>query len=114
MITPLQLKNLSEVRVLKNAEIDSRISNCFYQCFVAKVGSVVIFSGYMKETVIRNINIAGTLLFKLPFIPISEVWVEPAFTIKPNGNFEVGTHISYNSNKINEPRHINFVYVCQN
>ena len=68
----------------------------------------------MKKNYNTYINVAGTVLFTFPYRPLSETWVEPFFTIRQNGDFEVGAHGAFNTNKITEPRHINFVYVCQN
>ena len=109
-----KLENLSEIRVLKNTEIESRLSLYFESCALTKIGNIVIFNGYMKKNYNTYINVAGTVLFTFPYRPLSETWVEPFFTIRQNGDFEVGAHGAFNTNKINEPRHINFVYVCQN
>lgn len=109
-----KLKNLSEIRVLKNTEIENRLSLYFEGCALTKIGNIVIFNGYMKKNYNTYINVAGTVLFTFPYRPLSETWVEPFFTIRQNGDFEVGAHGAFNTNKITEPRHINFVYVCQN
>ncbi len=109
-----KLENLSEIRILKNAEIESRLSLYFEGCTLTKLGNIVIFNGYMKKNYNNYINSTGVVLFKLPYPPKGETWVEPFFTIRQNGDFEVGAHGAFNTNKITEPRHINFVYVCQN
>ncbi|RRD38828.1 hypothetical protein EII29_09895 [Leptotrichia sp. OH3620_COT-345] len=107
-----KLENLSEIVYLKNTQIDSRTTLYFETCTLIKIGNIVIFNGYLKTNYNGYINSPGVALFNLPYLPYKgETWIEPFFTLRSNGIFEVGAHGGYPSNKINNPRHINFVYV---
>nr|DAX19177.1 MAG TPA: tail collar fiber protein [Caudoviricetes sp.] len=108
-----KLENLSEIKKYKNTEIDSRISMYFEKCSLTKSGNIVVFNGFLKNNFNQYINIAGTVLFELPFKPSEETWVEPYFTIRKNGYFEVGAHGIFEINKFKNPRHLNFTYICE-
>ena len=107
------MENLSEIKKYKNTEIDSRTSMYFERCSLTKSGNIVVFNGFLKNNFNQYINIAGTVLFELPFKPQEETWVEPYFTIKKNGYFEVGAHGIFEINKFKNPRHLNFTYICE-
>ena len=108
-----KLENLFEIKKYKNTEIDSRTSMYFERCSLTKSGNIVVFNGFLKNNFNQYINIAGTVLFELPFKPQEETWVEPYFTIKKNGYFEVGAHGIFEINKFKNPRHLNFTYICE-
>ena len=108
-----KLEKLCEVKKLNDAEIDSRIPQYFSGAKLFKKGNVVTFNGLID----RNLNVANSplaILFNLPFKPIDDyIWVSPIFTIRKNGNFEVGTYANFNRNKITEPAHLSFTYICE-
>lgn len=108
-----KLEKLCEVKKLNDTEIDSRIPQYFSGAKLFKKGNVVTFNGLID----RNLNVANSplaILFNLPFKPIDDyIWVSPIFTIRKNGNFEVGTYANFNRNKITEPAHLSFTYICE-
>lgn len=107
-----KVENLSELVTLENTNIDSRIFEFFTAAKLSKKGNVVIFSGLLE----RKLNQASTpqtVLFKLPFEPAEITWVAPFFTIKKNGEMEVGTYAHYAQNKITQPTHLAFAYICK-
>lgn len=108
-----KVENLCEVKKLIDAEIDSRIPQYFSGAKLFKKGNVVTFNGLLG----RNLNVVNsplTILFNLPFKPIDDyVWVSPIFTIRKNGGFEVGTYANFDINKITEPTHLSFTYICE-
>ena len=105
--------NLYKTKILKNSQIDSRIMSYFKDCYLIKQGNIAVFSGYLDPQFDRSINTVGKVLFRLPFAPISESWARPAFTLKTNGDVEAGYLNVFASNKITEPIHVNFSYICE-
>ena len=108
-----KVESLCEVKKLNDAEIDSRIPQYFSGAKLFKKGNVVTFNALLE----RNLNVVNSplaILFNLPFKPIDDyIWVSPIFTIRKNGNFEVGTYANFNRNKITEPTHLSFTYICE-
>ena len=108
-----KVESLCEVKKLNDAEIDSRIPQYFSGAKLFKKGNVVTFNALLE----RNLNVVNSplaILFNLPFKPVDDyVWVSPIFTIRKNGNFEVGTYANFNRNKITEPTHLSFTYICE-
>lgn len=108
-----KVESLCEVKKLNDAEIDSRIPQYFSGAKLFKKGNVVTFNALLE----RNLNVVNSplaILFNLPFKPVDDyVWVSPIFTIRKNGNFEVGTYANFNRNKISEPTHLSFTYICE-
>ena len=108
-----KLESLCEVKKLNDAEIDSRIPQYFSGAKLFKKGNVVTFNGLLDRN-LNAVNSPLTILFDLPFNPIEDyVWVSPIFTIRKNGDFEVGTYANFNRNKITEPTHLSFTYICE-
>ena len=105
--------NLYKTKILKNSQIDSRIMSYFKDCYLIKQGNIAVFSGYLDPQFDRSINTVGKVLFRLPFAPISESWARPAFTLKITGDVEAGYLNVFASNKITEPIHVNFSYICE-
>ena len=105
--------NLYKTKILKNSQIDSRIMSYFKDCYLIKQGNIAVFSGYLDPQFDRSINTVGKVLFRLPFAPISESWARPAFTLKTSGDVEAGYLNVFASNKITEPIHVNFSYICE-
>ena len=105
--------NLYKTKILKNSQIDSRIMSYFKDCDLIKQGNIAVFSGYLDPQFDRSINTVGKVLFRLPFAPISESWARPAFTLKTTGDVEAGYLNVFASNKITEPIHVNFSYICE-
>ena len=85
----------------------------FKDCYLIKQGNIAVFSGYLDPQFDRSINTVGKVLFRLPFAPISESWARPAFTLKTSGDVEAGYLNVFASNKITEPIHVNFSYICE-
>ena len=107
-----KVENLSELVTLENTNIDSRISEFFTAAKLSKKGNVVIFSGLLEKK-LSQASTPQTILLKLPFEPAEITWVAPFFTIKKNGEMEVGTYAHYSQNKITQPSHITFTYICK-
>ena len=105
--------NLYKTKTLNNSQIDSRIMSYFKDCYLIKQGNIAVFSGYLDPQFDRSINTVGKVLFRLPFAPISESWARPAFTLKTSGDVEAGYLNVFASNKITEPIHVNFSYICE-
>ena len=105
--------NLYKTKILKNSQIGSRIMSYFKDCYLIKQGNIAVFSGYLDPQFDRSINTVGKVLFRLPFAPISESWARPAFTLKTTGDVEAGYLNVFASNKITEPIHVNFSYICE-
>ena len=108
-----RIGNLYKTKILKNSQIDSRIMSYFKDCYLIKQGNIAVFSGYLDPQFDRSINTVGKVLFRLPFAPISESWARPAFTLKTSGDVEAGYLNVFASNKITEPIHVNFSYICE-
>ena len=79
---------------------------------VIKVGKIVIFSGVVDQTLNNAINISRTVIGNLPYKPSEEIWVDPGFTIKPNGEVQVGAFLGISQKKITAQQHINFSYIA--
>nr|DAX44783.1 MAG TPA: tail collar fiber protein [Caudoviricetes sp.] len=107
-----KVENLSELVTLENTNIDSRISEFFTAAKLSKKGNVAIFSGLLEKK-LSQASTPQTILLKLPFEPAEIIWVAPFFTIKKNGEMEVGTYAHYSQNKITQPSHITFTYICK-
>ena len=108
-----KVESLCEVKKLNDAEIDSRIPQYFSGAKLFKKGNVVTFNALLERK-FDVVNTPFSVLFVLPFKPIVDyVWVSPFFTIRKNGNFEVGTYANFNRNKITEPTHLSFTYICE-
>ena len=105
-----KLEKLSGITALKGTEIDSRITNYFTAAWLYKIGDIVIFSGLLERN-FPLVNTPGTVLLNLRYTLKEDIWVEPFFTIRKNGDFEIGAYATYTSNKINSPRHISFMYI---
>lgn len=107
------MENLSEIKILRDSEIDAQISQYFQGSKLCKKGKIATFSGLLERK-FDVVNTPFSVLFVLPFKPIVDyIWVFPFFTIRKNGNFEVGTYANFNKNKITEPLHLNFTYICE-
>ena len=104
------MEKLSGITALKGTEIDSRITNYFSDAWLYKIGDIVIFSGLLDKN-LPLINTPGTVLLNLRYTLREEMWVEPFFTIRKNGNLEIGAYATYPSNKINSPKHVSFMYI---
>lgn len=105
-----KVEKLSGITALKGTEIDSRITNYFSDAWLYKIGDIVIFSGLLDKN-LPLINTPGTVLLNLRYTLREEMWVEPFFTIRKNGNLEIGAYATYPSNKINSPKHVSFMYI---
>lgn len=105
-----KVEKLSGITALKGTEIDSRITNYFTAAWLYKIGDIVIFSGLLERN-FPLVNTPGTVLLNLRYTLKEDIWVEPFFTIRKNGDFEIGAYATYTSNKINSPRHISFMYI---
>lgn len=108
--TAKKLEKLSGITALKGTEIDSRITNYFSAAWLYKIGDIVIFSGLLDKN-LPLINTPGTVLLNLRYTLREDTWVEPFFTIRKNGNLEIGAYATYPSNKINSPKHVSFMYI---
>ena len=108
-----KVENLSEIKILRDSEIDAQISQYFQGSKLCKKGKIVTFNGLLERK-FDVVNTPFSVLFVLPFKPIADhIWVSPFFTIRKNGNFETGTYANFNRNKITEPLHLNFTYICE-
>lgn len=105
-----KVEKLSGITALKGTEIDSRITNYFSDAWLYKIGDIVIFSGLLDKN-LPLINTPGTVLSNLRYTLREETWVGPFFTIRKNGNLEIGAYATYPSNKINSPKHVSFMYI---
>lgn len=105
-----KVEKLSEIIALNGTEIDSRITNYFSAAWLYKIGDIVIFSGLLDKN-LPLINTPGTVLLNLRYTLREDTWVEPFFTIRKNGNLEIGAYATYPSNKINSPKHVSFMYI---
>lgn len=105
-----KVEKLSGITALKGTEIDSRITNYFSAAWLYKIGDIVIFSGLLDKN-LPLINTPGTVLLNLRYTLREDTWVEPFFTIRKNGNLEIGAYATYPSNKINSPKHVSFMYI---
>ena len=107
-----KLENLIKVTILRKADVDPEFLKYFGLIQVIKVGKIVIFSGVVDQTLNNAINISRTVIGNLPYKPSEEIWVDPGFTIKPNGEVQVGAFLGISQKKITAQQHINFAYIA--
>ena len=106
------MENLIKVTILRKADVDPEFLKYFGLIQVIKVGKIVIFSGVVDQTLNNAINISRTVIGNLPYKPSEEIWVDPGFTIKPNGEVQVGAFLGISQKKITAQQHINFAYIA--
>ena len=107
-----RLENLYKVTILRKADLDQEFLKYFGLIQVIKIGKLVIFSGVINQALNNAINTSGTIIGNLPYRPSEEVWVDPGFTIKNNGNVMVGAFLGISQKKIGAQQHISFSYVA--
>lgn len=107
-----RLENLSKVIILKKSDVDQEFLKYFTLVQVIKVGKLVIFSGVINQALNNAINTSGTIIGNLPYRPSEEIWVDPSFTIKNNGNIMVGAFLGISQKKIGAQQHISFSYIA--
>ena len=107
-----KLENLSKVIILKKSDVDQEFLKYFTLVQVIKVGKLVIFSGVINQALNNAINTSGTIIGNLPYRPSEEIWVDPSFTIKNNGNIMVGAFLGISQKKIGAQQHISFSYIA--
>lgn len=106
------MENLSRVTILRKSDVDQEFLKYFSLVQVIKIGKLVIFSGVINLTLNNSINISGTVIGNLPYRPSEEIWVDPGFTIKTNGNVMVGAFLAISQRKIGAQQHISFSYIA--
>ena len=99
-----RLENLSKVIILRKSDVDREFLKYFSLIQVIKVGKLVIFSAVVNQTLNNAINTSGTIIGNLPYHPNEEIWVDPGFTVKTNGNVA--------QRKIGAQQHISFSYIA--
>lgn len=107
-----RLENLSKIIILRKADIDREFLKYFSLIQVIKVGKLVIFSAVVNQTLNNAINTSGTIIGNLPYHPNEEIWVDPGFTVKTNGNIMVGAFLTVSQRKIGAQQHISFSYIA--
>ena len=107
------LENLSEFSFLKNEEIDPKIMNYCSSALLFRIGNIVCFHALFDKN-LHIINTMGTTLFNLKYSLKHDVYINPHFTLRKNGNFDVGSYSAFESNKFVAKRHFNFVFICNN
>ena len=107
-----RLENLSKVTILKKSDVDREFLKYFGLIQVIKIGKLVIFSGVINQALNNAINTSGTIIGNLPYHPSEEIWVDPGFTIKNNGNIMVGAFLGISQKKIGAQQHISFSYIA--
>ena len=107
-----RLENLYKVTILRKADLDQEFLKYFGLIQVIKIGKLVIFSGVINQALNNAINTSGTIIGNLPYRPSEEVWVDPGFTIKNNGNVMVGAFLGISQKKIGAQQHISFSYIA--
>ena len=107
-----RLENLSKVTILKKSDVDQEFLKYFALVQVIKVGKLIIFSAVVNQTLNNAINTSGTIIGNLPYKPSDEIWVDPGFTIKTNGDVRVGAFLTTSQRKITSQQHISFSYVA--
>ena len=106
------LENLSKVTILKKSDVDREFLKYFGLIQVIKIDKLVIFSGVINQALNNAINTSGTIIGNLPYRPSEEIWVDPGFTIKNNGNIMVGAFLGISQKKIGAQQHISFSYIA--
>ena len=107
-----RLENLSKVIILKKSDVDQEFLKYFALVQVIKVGKLVIFSSVVNQILNNSINTSGVVIGNLPYRPSEEIWVDPGFTIKTNGDVRVGAFLATSQKKIGAQQHISFSYVA--
>lgn len=107
-----RLENLSKVTILKKSDVDREFLKYFGLIQIIKIGKLVIFSGVINQVLNNAINTSGTIIGNLPYRPSEEIWVDPGFTIKNNGNVMVGAFLGISQKKIEAQQHISFSYIA--
>jgi putative uncharacterized protein FNV2210 len=107
-----KLENLSKVTILKKSDVDREFLKYFGLIQIIKIGKLVIFSGVINQVLNNAINTSGTIIGNLPYRPSEEIWVDPGFTIKNNGNVMVGAFLGISQKKIEAQQHISFSYIA--
>ena len=107
-----RLENLYKVTILRKADIDREFLKYFSLIQVIKVGKLVIFSAVVNQTLNNAINTSGTIIGNLPYHPSEEIWIDPGFTVKTNGNVMVGAFLAVSQRKIGAQQHISFSYIA--
>ena len=107
-----RLENLSKVTILKKSDVDREFLKYFGLIQIIKIGKLVIFSGVINQALNNAINTSGTIIGNLPYRPSEEIWVDPGFTIKNNGNVMVGAFLGISQKKIEAQQHIYFSYIA--
>ena len=107
-----KLENLSKVTILKKSDVDREFLKYFGLIQVIKIGKLVIFSGVINQALNNAINTSGTIIGNLPYRPSEEIWVDPGFTIRNNGNVMVGAFLGISQKKIGAQQHISFSYIA--
>ena len=107
-----RLENLSKVTILKKSDVDREFLKYFGLIQIIKIGKLVIFSGVINQVLNNAINTSGTIIGNLPYRPSEEIWVDPGFTIKNNGNVMVGAFLGISQKKIEAQQHIYFSYIA--
>jgi len=93
-------------------DVDQELLKYFDVIHILKVGKLVIFSGVVKQILNNGINTSGVVIGNLPYRPSEEVWVDPGFTIRTNGDIRVGAFLSVSQRKISGQQHISFSYIA--
>lgn len=106
-----RLENLIKVTILRKTDVDQEFLKYFGLIQVIKIGKLVIFSGVINQGLNNAINTSGTIIGNLPYRPSEEIWVDPGFTIKNNGNVMVGAFLGISQKKIGAQQHISFSYI---
>lgn len=112
MVILYRLENLYKVTILKKIDVDQELLKYFDVIHIVKVGKLVIFSGVVKQILNNGINTSGVVIGNLPYRPSEEVWVDPGFTIRTNGDIRVGAFLTISQRKIGAQQHISFSYVA--
>lgn len=107
-----RLENLSKVTILKKSDVDREFLKYFGLIQIIKIGKLVIFSGVINQALNNAINTSGTIIGNLPYRPSEEIWVDPGFTIKNNGNVMVGAFLGISQKKVEAQQHIFFSYIA--
>lgn len=106
------LENLNKVTILKKSDIDQEFLKYFALVQVIKVGKLIIFSAVVNQILNNSINTSGVVIGNLPYKPSEEIWVDPGFTIKTNGDIRVGAFLATSQRKIGAQQHISFSYIA--
>ena len=107
-----RLENLYKVTILRKTDVDQELLKYFDVIHIIKVSKLVIFSGVVKQILNNGINTSGVVIGNLPYKPSEEIWVDPGFTIRTNGDIHVGAFLSVSQKKISGQQHISFSYIA--